>query len=448
MPPLSEPVARYHNLLEHDGYRDLGWAEQLQEQMRLCNLAESGRLLAPVLRPHFVTARQLENLTRVSEQLAAILSQVEALALESRTLLERLHMLPAEKMLAAIPSGSSRFTVTSRLNLRLQNGSLSMRGVDTCKAAGLAYSDCLSDLFLDLPIVKEFKRGNYKLSKLGGVKQLRSALLQAWKEFGGTDQPNIAVIEAVQPSAGGEARLLVEMLARLGSPARLVSPERLEYTNGRLTSEGIRIDIGFRRLLTRELLVRSDLSHPLLRAYRDGAVCLVNGFRSEVAQRRSLFDLLTDETVTSRLSSAEHKLIRTFVPWTRVVSQRKTQYKGEEIDLPEFILRSQEHLVLLPNEDESGRHSFVGAEITATAWERALRLALQAPYVVQERSHAAREMFPVFAYGELKMKEADVCVHPHVFNGQVQGASASLEAAAPAMQSPFAIAPVFLLEEK
>jgi hypothetical protein len=152
--------------------------------------------------------------------------------------------------------------------------------------------------------------------------------------------------------------------------------------------------------------------------------------------------------VTARFSSAEHKLIRTFVPWTRVVSQRKTQYKGGEIDLPEFILRSQEHLVLLPNEDETGRHSFIGAEVSTAAWERALRVAMQAPYVVQERSRNTGELFPVLTYGELKMKEANVFVHPHVFNGQVQGASATLEAAAPGAQSPFAIAPVFLIEEK
>ena len=446
MPPLSEAVARYHKLLEHDRYCDLGWAEQLHEQMRP-NLSDSGRLLMPVLRPHFITRRQLENLTRVSEQLAVIVDQVEAVALESRPLLERLQMLPAEKMLAAIPSGYSRFTVASRFSAHIQNGSLFMCGVDACKAAGLAYSDLLDDLFLELPIVREFKRAGYKLSKLGSVKHLHSALLNAWKEFGGTAPPNIAIIESAQPTGAGEVRLLAERFSSFGSPSLVVSPEQLDYSSGVLYAGGFRIDIAFRRMLTRELLVRSDLSHPLLHAYRDRAVCLVNSFRSEIAQRRSLFDLLTDETVTFRLSSADHKLIRTFVPWTRVVSQRKTKYRGETIDLPEFILRSQGDLMLLPNEEGNDRRSFIGSEMNAPAWERALQLALRASYVVQERPRAAPESFPVLAYGELKMREANVFVHPQVFNGQVQGASATLESTAPGAPAAFALAPVFLLEE-
>jgi len=37
----------------------------------------------------------------------------------------------------------------------------------------------------------------------------------------------------------------------------------------------------------------------LKRAYRDRAVCVVNSFRSELAQKKAIFDLLTDETLTA-----------------------------------------------------------------------------------------------------------------------------------------------------
>lgn len=449
MAQLSEAVACYHRLLEQDRYQDPDWAEQLQENMRKCSLPESGRLLSPVLRPHFVTRRQLDHLTRVSRQLSIILEQIEALALESRSLLNRLQMLPAENMLAAIPSGYSRSTVAASFNVHLQNGSLSLSGIDACMPAGVAYCEHLSDAFLELPIMREFQLGNCKISKLGGVKCLHSALIEAWKDFGGLQRPNIAVIESTHPasSLSAEAQLLADRFTRLGSPTRVISPESLEYANGRLRSAGFSIDLGFRRLLTRELLVRSGLSNPLLQAYRDHAVCIVNSFRSEMTQRRSMFDLLTDESITGKLSSSDRKLVRSFVPWTRVVAPRKTKYGDHEVDLPNFILRSRERLMLLPNEDRSDQSVFIGREMTASAWERALRLALQSTYVVQECFDSAEEVFPVLAYGELKMKEANVSVHPHVLNGHVNGLSAALHSFAPEAPAPFAVAPVFLLEE-
>ena len=85
--------------------------------------------------------------------------------------------------------------------------------------------------------------------------------------------------------------------------------------------------------------------------------------------------------------------------------------------------------------------------MNAAGWERALKLALRSPYVVQERTPPARELFPVFQYGELKMKEAEVTVHPHVLNGEMSGASAVLQTYMAGSAAHLAVAPVILLEE-
>ena len=448
MAQLGDAITRYHKLLDQDGYRDFTWAAELQDRMRQQHLIDSGRLLTPVLRPQFISRRQLDSLKAAAEHLAAILDRIEALALECPALLSRIQMLPAEKMLASIPSCYARFSVTSRMDANVENGSLCLRGFDASKPAGLAYSEPLADLFLDLPLMKEFKRGRYKLSKIGGARHLLAAVLETWKESGGRHVPNIAILELVPPfgSNGSEGRLLAELFTRAGSLARLVSPEELEYKDGKLRSGEFPIDIVFRRVLTRELLTRYDLSHPFLLAYRDRAVCVVNDFRSEVAQRRALFELLTDEAVTARLPVADRKLIRSFVPWTRLVAARKTKYKDQNVDLPEFILRSREQLVLRPNDHECDQRAFVGAEMTSSAWDRAVRLALRTPYVVQERFSCGAQLFPLYQYGELQMKQTEVSLHPHVFNGKVHGVSAALETSSAGCSTPLAIAPVLLLE--
>jgi hypothetical protein len=461
MAQLGEAISRYHKLIEQERYRDPVWVELLQERMRQQHLIESGRLLAPVLRPHFISRRQLDSLTRVSEQLAGILDRLETIALASPLLLHRLQMLPAEKMLAAIPSGYSRFSVTSSMDANVCNGSLCLQGLNACRPSGLAYSSALADLFLELPIVKEFRRGRYKLSKLGGSKHLLQALHEVWREFGrknqngarpdrnGKAQPSIAIVEIGQDSGSdsSEGLMLAESLGRQGASARVVPPDQLEYSGGKLRTGDFVVDIVLRRVLTSELLARWDLSHPLLEAYRDHAVCMINSFRSEFAQRRALFDLLTDEAVTSSLPAADRKMIRTFVPWTRVVTPRKTKRHDQEIDLPEYILRERERLVLLPSENTADQRVFIGAEMTVPAWDRALRQALRAPYVVQERRALNRELFPVYQYGELKMKEAEVTVHPHIFNGQMHGAAAVLEACSAGSTTHLALAPILLLEE-
>ena len=115
-------------------------------------------------------------------------------------------MLPAEKMLAAVPHGYSRSGVAASMDANLRNGSLLLQGVDACKPAGLGYSNLLADLFLELPIVKEFKRGRYKLSKLGGPKPLLQAIQSAYRQFGGKNKPAIAIVELGQESGASTRR--------------------------------------------------------------------------------------------------------------------------------------------------------------------------------------------------------------------------------------------------
>src|SRR5205807_8189263 len=113
-----------------------------------------------------------------------------------------------------------------------------------------------------------------------GMKHLLTAILRSYKEFGGKNKkPHIAILEFKQPfqtAESGESLLIAEFFRKEGFATEIVSPDQIEYRNGMLRSGNFAIDIVFRRMKVHEFLIRFDLSHPLLRAYRDRAVCVVN----------------------------------------------------------------------------------------------------------------------------------------------------------------------------
>src|SRR5208283_2345226 len=268
MAQLGEAIARYQKALESPAYRDLAWADALQETMRERRLTESGRLVAPILRPHFVSTRQHESLVKTAEGLSAVIEQIQGFVLQTPALMSRMRMLPAEKMLAAIPPGYAHPSVTSLMDGHLSNGTLHFSNFRAQTPAGVAYADALAELFLELPLLREFRRGRYKLSKIGSSKYLSSAVLRSWKDFGGKHSPQAAIVEFQQPNTGesNESILLAQLFERAGIPTRVAAPDQLAYQDRVLRSGDYRIDIVFRRLRTQELLVRYDLSHPLLAA--------------------------------------------------------------------------------------------------------------------------------------------------------------------------------------
>ncbi len=451
MNQIDEAVARYQKLLETEPYKDLSWAEALAERMQAEHLTEGGRLVCPFLRPNFITRRQYDSMVRAAEALFCAIDRVEQMALANPALLARMELLPAEKMLASIDPGYPFLAVTSLLDTHLNNGTLSIVECNADTPVGVAYGEALADLFYDAPPVKEFRK-RYTLQKLGGKRHLLSALLKAYKQFGGKSRPNIAILEfrqAFQMTEQGEYVLLRDYFRSQGYPAEIVSPDQLEYRNNVLRRGNFQIDLVFRRVKVQEFLLRYDLSHPLVRAYRERKVCVINSFRSELAQKKAIFDLLTDDTVTSGFPMAEKKAIRQYIPWTRVVRAGTVTHDGQTVDLCEFILKNREKLVLKPNDDTGEHHSVRGWDNDAAGWERALRRALRTPYVVQERVEAAHALFPLLRYGELELKQMQVDLHPHAYLGKVQGCSSWLTAHnGGGFSTITGLAPTFILEPK
>jgi len=457
MTQLDEAIARYHRILESEPYRDLRWVKNLQEQMEARQLSAGGRLLCPFLRPNFVTQKQYDSLVKTGEALVSAVDRMLKMALASPQLLSRMQLFPAEKMLAAIDPGYEMSEVSAQLDLQIQNGSLHVLQYNADALSGAAYAEGLSDLFYDCPPVKEFRR-RYTLTRVGGKKPFLDALLKAWGMFrantsGAKKNPNIAILEMRTVTGRSEYEIFRDYFREAGFPTELVSPDQLEYRNGILRAISEKngpfdIDLIYRRVSAQEFLMRFTLNHPLVQAYRDRKVCVVNSFRSELSHKKAMFALLTDDSLTAKFPPNERKAITEHVPWTRVVKAGKTAYHDQTVELFDFIRENREKLVLRPNDEYSDLHSFIGYEHDEGSWARAIREAQRSPYVVQERVPPSRTVFPLMSYGHLEFKEMQVDVQPQAFLGKVAGCS-SYVSSGPGTYSPASgIAPTFIIDPK
>src|SRR5581483_8016562 len=400
MSQLGEAIARYNKLLETGPFRDTDWIEALQQKMEQHQLSTGGRLICPFLRPNFIARRQYDAMVKSAEALISAIDRMQTMVLANPTLMTRMELLPAEKMLASIDPGYQTAEVASVLDSHVCNGSLHFVQYNADSPSGAAYTEVLSDLFYDAPPVKEFRK-RYNLTRIGGRKHLLSALLKSYKQFGGHRKPNIAIVEFRPSYHSGQSEyaLFRDFFREEGYAVEIVSPDQLEYRNRILRKGHFEIDLVYRRISVQEFLMRFDLNHPLVQAYRDRSVCVVNSFRAELAHKKAIFGLLTDDSLVAKFPAAERKAIRDHVPWTRLVTAMKTTYRDQAVDLPEFIVENRERLVLKPNDDYSDQHSFFGWELDEAGWERALRQAMRFPYIVQERVDPVRSLFPLFTYG-------------------------------------------------
>lgn len=453
MSAVNEAIARYHKILDAEAQAQSESLEKLKAEMQEKRLEVASKPVCPFLRPHFISGRQMQTLEKQSEALLALVDRVLQAASVNPILMNRLDLLPAERTLATGPKSGKRDTVAASFDTFLEGNTCSVTEYHAGAPTGIYFSDMLQDIFFDLPVMKEFRK-KYKVAKHHSAKPFHAAILKAYKEFAGKDpkaaaKPNLGLLTFRQPFETAQSReleLLAKYFTEQGTPAMIVHPEQLEYKNGVLRAGDFVIHTLFRRIPLREFVVNYDaLAHPLIRAYRDNKVCIVNSFRAEVGRKRTVFELLTDPEVTAKFAAAEKKLIQTMVPTTRLVSERRTTWQGEEVDLLPFIQANRESLILRPTDEQEEKQSFEGAQMDESAWEKAVKTALRSPYVVQSKLPVAVSNFPVNTYGMVDTKAIRVSVRPHLIAGKAVGASAWLTPDTRGFSTASGVAPLFVL---
>ena len=283
--------------------------------------------------------------------------------------------------------------------------------------AGSAYHDALSELFLALPVAREFLR-SHALRPLPAVPNVLHALLGAWEQWSGRrDLPVIGILDWSEVPTRSEFLLYQQKMEAVGIRCVVADVRECELIGGRLVAAGTPIDLIYKRVLIHELVGREGMEHPIVRAVRSGAVCMVNPFRCKILHKKASLAVLSDERNAGLFSAREQRAIAEHVPWTRVVEERATQKDGEPIDLLPWMARHRERLVLKPNDDYGGAGIVLGWEVDDPAWDAAVRKATAQPFIVQERIPLPSESFPSWADGALVYADRIVDTAPFVFNG-------------------------------
>jgi hypothetical protein len=294
----------------------------------------------------------------------------------------------------------------------------------------MLYGDALSEIFMEMDVVREFARRR-PLRRIEVRPYVLKTLISCYHEWGGRDRPHIAIVAWNESPAHAEFEICREYFESLGYPTVIAGPNELEYRGGWLRVGDFRINLVYNRVAADELLCAGGLSHPLIRATQDRAVCAVNSFRAQMLMKKMLFALLDDPQYESLFTGDEVEALRRRVPWTRILREGFTTYRDRRIDLIDFVAGWREALVLKPDGDHDGRGAVIGWKCDDDEWSRAVKDALGASFVVQERVEAMREPFPALSGGQITFEERHVDFAPYTWLGDnVEGAGVRLSAPA------------------
>ncbi len=417
-------VEHFHSLLES---MDAGELEDMKDKfladLTLQKASYGGRLLTRYLRPKFLTVAQMQYIRQVCTVLRNVVVKVKNAYFENSDVRADIALTDRERELAAIDPGFDRICVTSRWDSFWSESGLNFVELNAESPAGMAYTDIMNQIYFDLPVMHQFSK-RYKVEPFHLREVLLHAMLVTYMSWSGVKSnrvvPNIAIVDWEGVPTYNEFALLKQYFEFHGLRTIIADPRELEYRNGRLVKGDFEIDLLYRRVLIQEFVEKLDEVQPMLQAYADQRVCMINSLRTKIVHKKSVFAILSDTRNAGYFSASERQVIDEVIPWTRVLRDCKTDFHGKQIDLVEFTGRTKADLVIKPNDDYGGRGVVIGSEVSQEQWDAALTGALEQVSVVQEKVPLAWEQFPYYD-GGLKYDNLLVDLDPYLFGINMGG---------------------------
>ena len=414
---LREGVDEYHELLTDDLAGET--QHRLDDQLRARGLFFGDRPLCSVLRPRFLSPQQYRFLQQRAAVVLRAFRKAHQAALVDPDVMAQLRLSDWERALAHIAPGFRDASPVSRLDAFFvaEAGGLRFTEYNAETPAGGAYNDVLTEVFFGLPVMREFMR-RWDLRPLAARHDVLHALLDAYAQWsGGRALPRIAIVDWADVPTQSEFVLFQEYFIRQGLDCVIVDPADVTYDGTRLRCAHGAIDLVYKRVLLAELVERGGLDHPILRAVRHRAVCMVNPPSCKVLHKKASLAVLHDEQNSRLFDAEEHRAIEASIPWTRVVEERRTIADGKQVDLLTYISDHRDQLVLKPNDEYGGKGIVLGWEVDDTQWRNAMATAIAEPYVVQQRIALPTEPYPSFVGGHVAIVDRMVDTAPYVAYG-------------------------------
>lgn len=415
---IYDLIQTYHELLTDEIAEEAN--DLLRKRLRERGLYFGDRPLSIVLRPYFYFEHDWQFLKNGMEAVLSAFKKAHQACCDDAAYRQQLLLDDYEEALYSLDANAPLPWTSSRLDtfFVVEDHSLKVVEYNAETPAGIGYNDVLAEVFEELEPMKQFHK-KVHMKPMRSLNVLTASLVKAYHEWGGREQPRIAILDWSDVPTLNEHVITRDYFETQGYQAVLADPRTLDYVDGKLMAGDFHITMIYKRVLYSELVGRMGTNNAVLNAVKDKAVYITNSPSAKLMSKKASLAFLSDEQNAHLFDHRERAAIDAHIPWTRVIADRKTDYHGQEIDLMDYIAQHREHFVLKPNDDYGGAGVVLGWECSADGWQATLQLALERPYVVQEKVRLVEREFPAWVNGALHISKRYVDTDPYVFNGDM-----------------------------
>ena len=228
-----------------------------------------------------------------------------------------------------------------------------------------------------------------------------------------TDKPNVAIVDFEGSGTPAEFEEFKRAYIDRGYNAVIADPRELKYKNGFLYYDDIKIELVYRRIVTRELIERSHEIEDFINAYKDNSVCVIGPIKSQIMHNKIIFKILHERDTLEFLSQEEKDYIKNHVPYT-------TEFKGD-MSIFNEALENKDKYVIKPRDLFASKGVYVGKDFDEKKWKEKLEENWGKDHLLQEFCVPYTQNLIQFENGKAKVNKLNHILGLFMYNEKLAG---------------------------
>ncbi|MBC8587173.1 glutathionylspermidine synthase family protein [Paratissierella segnis] len=388
----------YIDLIQSDQDRYYKDYNLTVEKVKNSNAQYKGKPIPFLYHPMFITEENIDDFNKIGDMMISIANKVTDRYVNDGEFRKKFNFPRLIEELIQIDNGYDINVPMGRFDIFYKDyDNFMFCELNTDGSSAMNEDNTIGKILLETESLKEFKT-KYRLGYFELFDTWVDSSIELYKKYDPKNlKPNVAIIDFEESGTIKEFQEFQKAYVRKGYNCIIADPRDLEYRDGKLYHDQYRIDLVYRRIVTFELIEKSDEIHDFIEAYKNRAFCCIGSIKSQVIHNKIFFKILHDEDTQEFLSGEEREFIKKHIPVTGL-------FKGDKVVF-DLVLSNKDKYILKPLDLNASQGVFAGKDLTFDEWRIKLEEIWNKDYLYQEYFEPFTRDFVVFEEGKLKIQE-------------------------------------------
>lgn len=412
----SKLFSQYREQVQANPNKYIDSYKQVFQEVQHSATLYNGKPVVFLYQPMFLTETDIEHCEQLTKQLYSILDKVIKYYLEDKNFRAHFGFSPLLEELILKDPGYKTDIPMGRFDIfyDLDNGRLQFCELNTDGSTGMEQQQELAKIFKQSSAIQEFEK-EYDLHDFELFDSWVKVIQTKYEEFSKSNvTPQVAIVDWLGEKIPSEFVAFQKAFERAGCKTVIADPSWLEYRDGKLYYQDFRIDCIYRRAVTWEIIERADSVKDFIKAYLNGAVCVVGPLRSQIAHNKILFALLHDQEKTPFLTQEERRFVKEHIPFTTI-------YDVNKLDVVKYTMENKDSLVLKPMDKYAAKGVRVGQDYSPEEWLKIMLEEAKEEYLLQEFCKVPKVPMAFFTEEKVEFIETNYVLGLYMYDGRFQG---------------------------